>query len=52
MILKLISFHHCQIHQMIVLIFLNKSISYDLKDIKGVCITKVPLKNIILKIIL
>ena len=27
------------------LIFLNKSIHYNLKDIKGVCITKVPLKE-------
>ena len=30
---------------MIVLIFLNKSISYNLKDIKGVCLTKVPLQE-------
>ncbi len=45
MILKLISFHHYQIHQMIVLIFLNKSINCNLKNIKGVCVTKVPLQE-------
>ena len=31
------------------LIFLNKSIYYNIKDIKGVCITKVPLQEYNLK---